>query len=260
MKLVLLFASIVSVSLRRSLANRANLIFEGLVSVTSVAAGLVVVSVIFTQTETLGTWTVSETIVLLGTYHVASGVLWTFIEPNVAWFRNQITEGKLDDALLKPVSSLFLTSLGGCAPLGVVQIVVGFAVVVVSYLNTTSVPVMSHVMAWIVLMIVSVLLIWSSRVFLACLSFWAPAFQPEVLYQAAWQFGRYPVTIYPPTVRIALTYVLPIAFITTLPAQALTQGISPWWLVTGVVAGVGSVPIVNAVWNAGLRRYTSATS
>lgn len=260
MRLLVLFGIIFSMSLRRSMAHRTNLVFEGLVSVTSAVAGLLVLAVIFAETETLAGWTQGDVVVLLGTYHIASGILWTFIEPNVAWFRNQVTEGKLDDTLLKPVSSLFLMSLGRCAPWGLFQVVVGMVVVVVGGNLVTPPPDVRNGLGWLLLMLVAVVLTWSSRVILACLALWAPGFQPEVLYQAAWQFGRYPVGIYPAAIRGVLTWVIPIAFITSLPAQALTRGVSPWWIIAGLTAAGCSVAIVSQIWTAGLRRYTSATS
>lgn len=260
MRSLVLFGTIFSMSLRRSLAHRTNLVFEGLVSVTNVAAGLLVLAVIFGQTETLAGWTQADVVVLLGTYHIASGILWTFIEPNVAWFRNQVIDGKLDDTLLKPVSSLFMTSLGSCAPWGLFQVVVGLVVVGVGSQIGAQSPELDQWASWVLLMMVAVVMIWSSRVFLACLALWVPGFQPEVLYQAAWQFGRYPVGIYPAAIRSVLTWVIPIAFITSLPAQALTRGVSFWWIGGGLAVAAGSIVLVNLVWNAGLRRYTSATS
>ena len=260
MRSLVLFGMIFSISLRRSMAHRTNLVFEGLVSVTSVVAGLLVLAVIFSETETLAGWSRGDVVVLLGTYHIVSGILWTCIEPNVAWFRNQVTEGKLDDILLKPVSSLFLTSLGSCAPWSLFQVVVGMAVVVVGCSLITPAPHVSNGLCWLLLMAVAVVLTWSSRVLLACLALWAPGFQPEVLYQAAWQFGRYPVAIYPAAIRGVLTWVIPIAFITSLPAQALTRGVSHVWIVGSLTAAGCSVVMVCQIWAAGLRRYTSATS
>jgi ABC-type uncharacterized transport system permease subunit len=48
--------------------------------------------------------------------------------------------------------------------------------------------------------------------------------------------------------------------VSTFPARALTREVDGLALAGGVLAAVGSVVVVAAVWNAGLRRYTSATS
>lgn len=260
MRLLRLFAAIFSISLRRGLAHRANLLFEALVSVTAVAAGLGALGIVYTRTDTLGGWGLGEAVVLLGTYEIVSGVLWAFIEPNVAWFRDHVNDGRLDDTLLKPVSSIFLATLGTCAPLGLLQVTMGMAIVSIGLWELGSVPTPWGILGWLLTLAMGIAITWASRVLLASLAFWAPSFQPEVLYKALWQFGRYPVSVYRQPIRFTLTYVLPMAFIATVPAQALTRGPSPLLLIVGLAVGLGAILVVQLVWNVGLRRYTSATS
>ena len=260
MRLPRLLVTIFSISLRRGLAHRTNLLFESLAHVAEVVAGLAALGILYTRTDTLGGVSRGEAVVLLGTYQIVSGVLWTFIEPNVAWFRDQIIDGKLDDTLLKPVPSIFLASLGTCAPVALSQAATGIAVVVIGLRDVGTVPNAWAMFAWLLALSIGVVLTWAWRVSLASLAFWAPSFQPEVLFKALWQFGRYPVGLYRQPVRFSLTYILPIAFIATIPAQALTQQVSPRMMFAGGAVAVAAFLIVHVVWQAGLRRYTSATS
>ncbi len=260
MKLVRLFAATFSISLRRSLAFRANLVFEVLATLLVVASVLAALGIVFSQAETLGGWTAGEAIVLLGTYQVVSGLLWTFIEPNLLWFRGQVTDGKLDDILLQPAPSIYLASLGSCSPLGLLHVVTGIAILVLGVGRLDSTPAMGDLLAWLVMVGAAMAVTWASRVLLACFAFWAPAIEPSVLYSAVWQFGRYPVTMYPQPIRFALTWVVPLALVATLPAQMLTRGANLPQLLAGLVAAIGAVTFVNVLWRAGLRRYTSATS
>jgi ABC-2 type transport system permease protein len=80
------------------------------------------------------------------------------------------------------------------------------------------------------------------------------------LYSALWQFGRYPADIYRQPIRAILVYMLPVTFVSTMPAHFLTRQTSPALLLIGVVAGLGALVVARVVWNAGLARYTSATS
>lgn len=79
-------------------------------------------------------------------------------------------------------------------------------------------------------------LAWASRVLLVITAFWSPALTPDVLYGALWQLGRYPVSIYRPAVRALLTYVVPVAFVATYPARALTHRANPVLVAQGAVA------------------------
>jgi ABC-2 type transport system permease protein len=231
-----------------------------LMTATGIAAGLAALGIVYTQTRTLGGWSLGEAIVLLGTYEIVSGLLATFIEPNVAWFGEQVKSGKLDDVLLKPVSSVFLVSLGSCAPLALSQVALGVAVLGLGLHTLGTVPTPWGVAGWLVLLAVGVAITWASRVLLASVALWAPSVALDVVYGALWQFGRYPVSMYRTPVRFVLTYVLPVAFISTVPARALTRGAGPALIAVGLVIGTGAIAIVQIVWKAGLRRYTSATS
>ncbi|MBA2469506.1 MAG: ABC-2 family transporter protein [Chloroflexia bacterium] len=260
MKALRLAVAIFSMSLRRNLAYRTNLLFDVLSNLLTNATGLAVLGVIYEWTDTLGGWSQAEAIVLFGTWLVVGGVLWTCIEPNLGWFQNQVIEGRLDDVLLRPVPSIILVSLGTCAPLGLTQVLTGLVVVGLGAGVLDRMPGAPGVLAWCGLLVGAVVFTWASRVALASLTFWAPAFQPEVLYMAVWQLGRYPVSIYRQPVRAALTYILPMALVSTLPAQALTQGVNVGAFALAASASLAMVVVANLAWRGGVRRYTSATS
>jgi ABC-2 type transport system permease protein len=260
MRLLRLFAASFSLSLRRELAFRANLLFQLLLTAMSIASGLTALAIVYTQTRTLGGWTVGEAIVLLGTYQIVSGVLATFIEPNIVWFAEQVRSGKLDELLLKPAPSIFLVSLGSCAPLGLAQVGLGGVVLAAGLRELGAAPAPRRVAAWLLLLAVAIAVTWASRVLLASLALWNPAVSLDVVYGAVWQFGRNPVSSYWPPLRFALTYVLPVAFIATAPARALTCGVPLSLLLAALAVSAGASAFVRLVWRAGLRRYTSATS
>ncbi len=247
-------------SLKRDLAFRTNLLFQFLLVVTATGSALFALEIVYTRTETLGGWHAGEAIILIGTFTIVSGVLSAFIEPNVLWFNQRVTSGELDDVLLKPVPSLFLMSLGRHSPFGLLQIVVGLLVVM---WGTRDLGVGFDVLngiAWLTLLVASLALTWASRVLIAMVALWVPGLALDVVYDGVWQFGRYPVTIYRQPARFVLSWVFPLAFITTLPARALTQGVSVPVLALSFGLAAAAVVLVRAVWSAGLRRYTSATS
>ncbi len=125
MRLLKLLLGIVAISIQRELAHRANLLFETLLALFGAAAGLLALRIVYTQAEVLAGWRIEEAIVLLGMYQLVSGLLATFVEPNLAWFAGKVTSGELDDLLLKPVPSLLMASLGGCQPWALLQVMLG---------------------------------------------------------------------------------------------------------------------------------------
>jgi len=155
MKLARLFGAIFVMSLKRDLAFRTNLAFQVLLAVTATSATLFTVEVVYTRTRTLGGWQVGEAIVLIGTFTIVSGLLATFIEPNVTWFNQRIESGQIDDVLLRPVSSLFLASLGRHAPVGLIQVIAGLLVVTWGMHERGAGFEMLNGLAWLLLLLIS---------------------------------------------------------------------------------------------------------
>ena len=118
------------VLIEREIAFRANFMINGLQAIVTTGAGLIMIGVVYRQTDDLGGWRIGEALVLLGTFQIVSGVLVTFIEPSLQWFANGIKTGQLDEKLLKPIASLFLASLGTHAPFGLVQAILGAGLVI----------------------------------------------------------------------------------------------------------------------------------
>jgi ABC-2 type transport system permease protein len=260
MRLLVLLGASMTLSLRRVLAFRADLLFQLLSAAAELGAGLLALGLVYARTDVLGGWTLGEAIVLLGTYQIMSGILATFIEPNVQWFAGRVKSGALDDLLLKPAPGLFLVSLGSCAPLGLIEVALGGVVLGVGLREAGTVPGVWEAATWLVAIGSGVVLVWASRVLLALVALWTPALELDVVYSALWQFGRYPVTLYQQPFRFVLTYVVPVAFVATVPAQALVHGLPASLLLAGVLVGGVAFGVVLLVWRAGLRRYTSATS
>jgi ABC-2 type transport system permease protein len=92
----------------------------------------------------------------------------------------------------------------------------------------------------------------------AAVAFWALGLALDVAYDAAWQFGRYPVQLYRRPLALLFTYALPVGLIATVPAGVLVRGATPAAGAASVAAAAALCGVTAAVWHRGLRRYTSA--
>ncbi len=251
---------ILSISAQRELAYRTNLVFQALLTAFGLAAGVAALGMVYTRTQALAGWRIEEATVLLGTYGVVSGLMEAFVNPNLAFFATKVRGGELDDVLLQPVPSVLLASLGTCQPWALAQVVLYGGVVALGVSGLEGGVASGNLFGYLLLLLSGVVLGWASRVLLASVAFWAPQLDTEVMYGALWQLGRYPVGVYHPVVRWMLTYVFPVAFVSTIPARALTRGADAPVVLGGALAALGAIWLVGTVWNAGVRRYTSATS
>ena len=80
------------------------------------------------------------------------------------------------------------------------------------------------------------------------------------LFEGLYQSGRWPVTIYPEWLRVSLTFLVPIAFAVTVPAQALTQRLTPDVFAVAVGFAVVALVVSRAFFRFGLRHYSGASA
>ncbi len=80
------------------------------------------------------------------------------------------------------------------------------------------------------------------------------------LFYGFYEAGRYPVAIYRGVVRVVLTFVVPIAFVTTFPASALLGRLDQETASIALAFAIGLFFLSNRFWNLALRHYSSASS
>ena len=96
---------------------------------------------------------------------------------------------------------------------------------------------------------------------LIALTFWFIKFDNNVtILQALLDAGRYPATVYPPWLRMIVTFIVPIAVATTVPLQALRGDLSAWQVLLFLGVGAASLLVAMRVWKAGVRRYSGASA
>jgi ABC-2 type transport system permease protein len=254
-----LFGALFSMSLRRSLAFRADLLFELVMTLVGAGAAVAALGVVYTRTDTLGGWAPGEAIALLGTFQLVSGLRTAFVEPNLQWFGDQVKSGRFDAILLQPAPSMFLASLATCTPAALVQVALGIGITAAGIIQAEVALSVAGVAGWLILVVAATVTMWATRIALASVVFWALGLNLDVLYDAVWQFGRYPVQVYRSTLQSVLTYVVPVALLATVPVDALRDG-SFVAVPAALIVAAGTSTAAWVIWRRGLRRYTSATS
>jgi ABC-2 type transport system permease protein len=75
-----------------------------------------------------------------------------------------------------------------------------------------------------------------------------------------YQTGRWPVSVYPDWLRYTLTFLVPIAFAITVPAEALTSRLQLSSALTALGFAVLLVALSRWFWRFGLKRYSGASA
>ena len=259
-------ATLLKVNLQMTMAYRVDTYVNILVNLMWLGVELLSLRIIFSNTESLGGWGPGELIALLGVFRLVNALMGALIWPNTEKFNSSIRDGTLDYTLLMPVNSMFLVSFSRIiiwriwdVGLGLALIVVGIRMAVTSGAGFATTPL--SLFNFSLLAVSGALIIYSLWIVMIALTFWFIKFDNNVtILQALLEAGRYPATVYPPWLRIILTFIVPVAVATTVPMQALRGDLSGWGVVLFLGVGAASFLVATQVWKAGVRHYSSASS
>jgi ABC-2 type transport system permease protein len=80
------------------------------------------------------------------------------------------------------------------------------------------------------------------------------------LFEGMYQTGRWPIGVYPGWLRYSMTYLVPIGFAVTVPAQAMTGRLHWGTVVVALCFAVALTVFTRWFWRFGLRRYSGASA
>src|SRR5436190_11341581 len=256
-----LLGTLIKLNIQQELAYRTDALVNILLNLTWLGWELLSLSILFSNTATLGGWGPGELIALLGVFRLVNTLMAALIWPNTEKFNTGVRDGTLDYTFLQPVNSLFLISFSRIIVWRVWDIVLAATLITVGIQLSGSSATPLSFLSFLLLIASGAAIIYSLWIVMIAFTFWFVKFDNNVtILQALLEAGRYPATVYPVWLRLIVTFVVPIAVATTVPLQALRGDLQAWQVL--VFLGISAVSIFVAlrVWKAGVRRYSGASS
>lgn len=261
MRFFQLFATFWRVGILNELQYRVNFFVQVFQSTLGLITGLFGLGLVFTHTPTLGGWTQPELLAVMGVHILTGGLLRATVQPNMERLMGDIQEGTLDYALTKPVDAQILVSVREVRVWQLVDVVMGLIVLGSAlYWRQVSVSAL-NVLGFGAALLLGGAMLYSFWLMLTTGAFWVVRIENILeLFQGAYAAGRWPVTLYPDWLRYSLTFLVPVAFAVTVPAEALTDRLTLETLaLAAVVAGV-LLALSRWVWQQGVKNYSGASA
>jgi ABC-2 type transport system permease protein len=238
-------------------ANFVVALFQALLAV----AVVVVLNLVYAHTTELNGWSEAQLLCLLGIQILMGGVINAAIQPNMERLVQEIGDGKLDHALTKPEDAQLLVSVREIRIWRLVDVIAGAIVLAVGVGRLPATTSAGDWLAFGLLLLVGGIMMYSFWLILTTGAFWVVrmGFLAE-LFEGVYQTGRWPISIYPDWLRYSLTFLVPIGFAITVPAEALTSRLQ--WSTALLAAGFALVLLALSrwFWRLGLRRYSGASA
>ncbi len=204
-------------------------------------------------------WHWEQALIIVGIFTLFQGFSGTFLAPNLNRIVRHIQQGTLDFILLKPIDSQFWLSTHTLSPWGLPDLVLGLIVILYAGARLQ--------IGWIdyglslIPLGFGFLILYSLWFMLGATSIWfVKIYNVTEVLRGLLEAGRYPMAAYPAGYRVFFTFVVPVAFLTTVPAEMLLgRGSWGWTAASGALA-IALFFAARRFWLFALRFYTSASS
>jgi ABC-2 type transport system permease protein len=238
---------------------RADFLLDGFVEVFWMATALVPLYVVFRVRPTIEGWTFGDALMVMGWFTFLQGVLEGAINPSLVTVVEHIRKGTLDFVLLKPADAQFLVSTARFQPWRSINVLTAVAIFVWGFHVLGRAPGAGAVLLALVTMVAAVVVLYSLWITTVSAAFYVVRIDNlSQLFSAIFDAARWPVTVFRGVVRVIFTFVLPLALMTTYPAEALLGRLDAVTLAGALAGAAVAFGLSRTFWVASVARYTSA--
>lgn len=256
-----LYFFLLGINFQSRLAYRGEFLLSLLSVTTELTVRLVFLSVIYSYIPTLAGWTFPQMLLLFASSFILEAVAWFTWRGSILKLHLAVQDGSFDFLMTKPVSLLFITAFRRMDLEDVVRFVIGGALVIYSFSLSGIFPSASQWILWIIGLSLAQIVYFSFGLLLKTTSFWTTQTSEinYVMYSLD-RLNQYPTHLYTGVVRFLFTFIIPVTFISTIPAQLLTG--TAGWLSTLALACFSLAIFFLARWvfYTSIRAYSSASS
>jgi ABC-2 type transport system permease protein len=249
------------VGMLNELQYRVNFFVSLFQALIQVGTGLVVLSLVYSHTTSLHGWSESELLALLGVQILLGGVIHAFVQPNMQRLMEDVQQGTLDYALTKPEDAQLLVSVRQVRVWQLVEVVSGLVLLLVGLAGVQSSVGPDDALAFTVALVLGASMVYCFWLVVTTVAFWVVRMEHVLeLFEGVYQTGRWPIGVYPGWLRYGITFLVPVGFAVTVPAEALTSRLHALTLLGAAGFAAGLFAFTRWFWHYGLRRYSGASA
>jgi ABC-2 type transport system permease protein len=246
-------------AIEAELEYRFNFLLAILSSVSSCVGSIFGLSLFFQGKTQWAGWRWEEALLVLGFFTILEGISSAIFSPNLSRIVRHIQQGTLDFVLLKPISSQFWLSTYTFSPWGIPNLILGFSIVIYGVGKLHLNPL--HFLLGLLPLTASLFMLYSLWFILGTTSIWfTKVYNITEVLRGLLEAGRFPITAYPLAYRFFFTFIIPVSFLTTIPAQTLLGEPVGYWIIGSGILALILLWCSHQFWRFALRFYTSASS
>jgi len=226
-------------------------------------ASVTVFWIYFSNASSIAGWSFPQMLVLNGINIIFSGfIVGGIMVFNLRQLPRKIKDGDIDLVLVKPINSLFQLSLGMPYFTGYLSCLPGFGLIAYGLHALNIMPSVLEVLMTVIVISCGCIIGYSIFVMVSALAFKFINLTtlPRIAERILFRFTSYPHDVYQGVIRSIFTFVLPVVFMSSVPASFLFKGVDWSFVLQGVVLSSLFLYITIKFWNRMILYYSSASS
>jgi len=257
-----IYAALWKNSVAREMSFKGNFILWIIVELLWFGLQLCFVTVVYSQTDSVGTWTKWQMVLLVGASNFIQQIYQAFFLVNCTNLSELIRTGKMDFLLLLPVNTRFIVSLRQVDLGAFVNAVFGLCVMLYAAGQLHLHPSAMQILGFLGLCLVGILIHYSLMFMLAAVGFWTVRAQGIVWgYYNLFNIARMPDEAFHGAFKAMFTFALPVLLVSNVPTRVLADKlVSPATWISLLALGAIWAMLSEWFWRLSVRRYTSASS
>lgn len=244
-------------------AFRFNFFFGYLIDIGWLLFSLAFFQVFYLNIDHIAGWNYGQMLVLLGTYWIYQVIIYAVVVihnlrrlPKIVW------TGYLDLILVKPISSQFFVSTQTIWVASFLNLVPALLFLNRGFSILGQSPSITNIFYYLIMLASGLIIVYSLWFMITTLVFFIDRadnlpYLPQALID---QITQYPLDIFKEKTRFLLTFVVPLAFVATLPAKIILGQLGKIYIFIAIGLAVIFLYFSHVFWQFSLRRYTSASS
>ncbi len=215
------FNTLLKVSITRILFDRLGLSLSLFMSILDALWTLTVLHILYMYIDKINNWRFEESLIATGFFFMFSGIVEMIVHPSINFLAKSVRDGTILYLLTKPLP-VFVYTIAYYKIEKLSKCIIGLLIVL---LCLDILKIKLYLVSVITLMfsiIISVLMVYS--IFFIIANFYVLALdgdKVEELFLGIIRVARFPVQLFPEPVRSIFYFILPFAFIGTVPAEIL---------------------------------------
>jgi len=251
----------VRASVLLALQYRGDFLVDGPLSLLWAVTAVSPLLVVYRDRAVVAGWSFGEALFVTGWFLLLTAVVEGTINPSLTAVVDHVRKGTLDFVLMKPADAQFLVSTAKFEPWKMNHVFTSMGIFTWGFVTLGRGPTALGLLQALLLLGTATVLLYSLWILTVSAAFYVVKVDNlTYLFSSVFDAARWPSSFFPGTLRFVFTAIIPLAVLTTFPAEAMLGRLQGVHLAGAMAAAAAFSVLARAAWKRSLSQYTSASS